>query len=280
VIVVTGATGQLGTAFCALLPDAHCLRRTDLDLVEPAAVFDSVATLAPSAIINCAAYTKVDAAEEHEVLAYAINATSVGELARYAAAAAIPFVTFSTDYVFPGNAQAPYLESSPTGPINAYGRTKLAGEEAALSAYAGSLVVRTSWVISGTHANFVATMLRLAREGKELKVVDDQVGSPTIAADLARVSLAAMEQGVTGILHLTNQGTVTWFGLAIAAAEIAGLDVGVFRPCTTADYPTPAARPAYSVLGSERLADMTLPPMPDWRDSLPGVVEALQLRAT
>ena len=279
-IVVTGASGQLGTAFCALLPDAHCLRRTDLDLAEPAAVFDAVATLAPSAIINCAAYTKVDAAEDHEVLAYAVNAASVGELARYAAASAIPFVTFSTDYVFSGDAREPYLESSPTRPVNAYGRTKLAGEHAALESNPGTLVVRTSWVISGTHANFVATMLRLAREGREVKVVDDQVGSPTIAADLARVSLAAMEHGVTGILHLTNQGTVTWYGLARAAAEIAGLDVNSFRPCTTEDYPTPAARPAYSVLGSERLADTALPPMPHWRDSLPGVVRALLERST
>ncbi len=206
-----------------------------------------------------------------------LNATAVGELAAAAARRTIPFVTFSTDYVFDGSAGEPYLESSPTAPINAYGRSKLAGERLALAAHPGTLIIRTSWVISGTHPNFVATMLRLARE-RELRVVDDQVGNPTVAADLATATLDALDRGVTGILHLTNTGSTTWYELARAAVEMAGGDVDRIGPCTTDEYPTAARRPRYSVLGSERRETLGIGALPHWRDSLGEVVRQQQAR--
>lgn len=238
-----------------------------------------MAAVAPSAIVNCAAFTKVDAAEEHELEAYAVNAASVGELARYASAAGVPLVTFSTDYVFAGDATEPYVESAPTSPINAYGRTKLAGEHAAHDACPEALIVRTSWVVSGTHPNFVATMLRLAAERDVVRVVADQRGRPTIAADLAAASLAALEAGVTGILHLANEGVTTWFELAREAVRVAGLDPDRIQPCGTADYPTPARRPAYSVLGTERTGEPGVVELPPWRESLPDVVAGLLRRS-
>ncbi len=196
-------------------------------------------------------------------------------MARYCAAAAVPLVTFSSDYVFPGDGDRPYVESDPTDPVNAYGRSKLAGERAALELHPAALVIRTSWVVSATHPNFVATMLRLAGSGEPWQVVDDQVGCPTVAADLAAATLAALEAGASGILHRVNGGATTWYRLAVAAVELGGGDPGLIEPCATADYPTPARRPRYSVLGSERASRLGLPALPAWRDSLPEVVAGL-----
>jgi len=271
--LVTGSSGQVGTAFRELLPDASYPTRSELDLSHPGAVATWLGEVAPERIINCAAYTAVDKAEEDEATAFVINAESVEVMAAYAAAADIPFTTFSTDYVFDGTAHRPYLESDATNPINAYGRTKLAGETRALDAYPACLVVRTSWIISGTHPNFVATMLRLVRT-RELRVVDDQRGCPTVASDLAAATLAAMEAGVTGILHLTNRGPTTWYGLARTAVELAGADPDRIAPCSSDEYQTRAARPANSVLGSERRAPIALE-LPHWVDSLPSVVAGL-----
>lgn len=275
-MLLLGASGQLGTAFRHLLPDAAAPPRADFDLARPESLVSALERMQPSGIVNCAAYTAVDAAEDHEDLAYTVNATAVRELARYAGRAAIPLVTFSTDYVFAGDATSPYLESSPTDPINAYGRTKLAGEEQALEAHAGALIVRTSWVISGTHPNFVATMLRLAAERDSLNVVSDQRGRPTIATDLAAATLHALRAGVTGVLHLANRGETTWFELAQTAVDLGGLDAERIKPCATVDYPTPARRPAYSVLGSERAGEEGVPSLPHWRTSLPAVVASLR----
>jgi dTDP-4-dehydrorhamnose reductase len=272
-MLVTGGSGQLGTAFRKLLPDADYPTHEELDLNVPETVFAGLSRRNPSAIINCAAYTAVDAAETDEDTAQSVNGESVGELARFAADAGIPFVTYSTDYVFPGTASEPYLESDPTDPINAYGRTKRQGELLALG-YPGSLVIRTSWVISPTHPNFVATMLRLAPE-RDLAVVDDQRGCPTVTTDLASASLAALGAGANGLLHLTNQGETTWFELARLSVELGGFDPTRLTPCATTDYPLPAPRPAYSVLGSERLAEVGIDPLPFWQDSLPAVVAGL-----
>ena len=273
-IVVTGAGGQLGTAFRSLVPDARYLTREDLDLADTESIRPTLEALDPELIINCAAYTAVDRAEEEEDLAYQINAIALRELGWMCADFAIPLVTFSTDYVFGGRSDRPFVESDPVDPINAYGRTKAAGEQYVRETHPDALIVRTSWVISGTHNNFVATMLRLGRE-RELTVVNDQLGRPTIADDLAAATLAAVDAGATGPLHLTNEGETTWYELARAALELADLDPERIQPIATADYPTPAARPAYSVLGSERTASLGLEPLPSWRSSLPAVVARL-----
>ena len=272
---MTGGTGQLGTAMRALLPDADFPLRAELDLSDPAGVAAYLDRTRPEAIVNCGAYTAVDRAEEEEDLAMVVNGASVGVMARFAAEAGIPFVTFSTDYVFDGTATEPYLESHPTDPVNAYGRSKLVGEREALEA--GGLVIRTSWVISGTHPNFVATMLRLAGEHDTVRVVADQRGCPTCVEDLAPAALAALDAGATGLLHLTNEGETTWHELAAAAIAEAGLEAMV-EPIATEEYPTPAKRPAYSVLASERREDLGLDPLPDWRDTLPRIVDGLRSR--
>lgn len=272
--VVTGASGQLGTAFRSLLPDATFLTRAELDLADRCGMREPLSVLEPDVVVNCAAYTAVDAAESDEDTATRVNGSAVAEMAEYCAAVGARFVTFSTDYVFSGDRDPVlgWVESDETDPVNAYGRSKLVGELAALSTDA--LVIRTSWVVSGTHPNFIATMVRLAAD-RELSVVNDQHGCPTIAADLAQATVAALDAGATGLLHRANEGPTTWFEFAREAVRLAGLDVERISPCTTADYPTPAPRPANSILLSERRDGLGLNPLPDWRASLPGVVEAL-----
>jgi len=271
---VLGGGGQLGTAFTRLLgEEATGLRRADLDLTRPDDIAPTLDALDPSAVINCAAYTAVDRAEEEEGLATEINSMAVGVLAEWAAHRSRPLLTFSTDYVFDGFADRPYVESSPTNPINAYGRSKLLGESLAVSQ--GALVVRTSWVISGSHPNFVASILRKARV-QDLRVVDDQRGNPTVAADLARASFAALRSGASGLLHLTNQGETTWYELARTSVGLADLDSSRVSPCETEDYPTPALRPGYSVLASEKREDIGLDPLPHWRESIGGVVDEIK----
>jgi dTDP-4-dehydrorhamnose reductase len=277
VVLLIGASGQVGTAVARLLPNVETPGRREFDLgVATRESADRlVHSLEPSVVINCAAYTAVDRAEEEYELARAVNGTAVGVLAETTAEARIPFVTFSTDYVFNGRSRDPYLESSPTDPVNAYGRTKLIGEQLALDANPRALIIRTSWVISSTHTNFVATMLRATSAGRRLNVVDDQEGCPTVAGDLAVGCLEAVLRGASGVLHMTNTGSTTWFGLARAAVELAGLSPDLISPCRTEDYPTPAKRPAYSVLGSERLQELGLSPLPTWQQSLPELVREL-----
>ncbi len=267
-ILVTGAAGQLGSAFLRLLGDeALGLTRAELDLEDLDAIGPAVTSRRPALVINCAAYTAVDRAEEQPERARTLNARAVERLAAAALVAGAGFVTFSTDYVFSGDAAEPYVESSPTGPLNVYGATKLEGEGRALAAHPRALVVRTSWVLSGTHDNFVTTMLRLAARGGA-RVVDDQTGRPTLVDDLAPAVMAAVEAGATGLLHLTNQGETTWCALAKEAVALAGHDPATIEPITTSEYPTAAARPRYSVLASERLAWLGLAPLPHHRDGL------------
>jgi dTDP-4-dehydrorhamnose reductase len=276
-ILLLGGSGQVGTALTRRLGLVTAPTRSAFDLATASSESTRrmIGEIRPEAIVNCAGYTAVDRAEEEEGLADAINGSAVGTLAMVAAELAIPFVTFSTDYVFDGRAGTPYLESSPPDPINSYGRSKLIGERLALAVNPRTLVVRTSWVVSGTHPNFVATMLRLTREGHSVNVVDDQHGCPTIADDLAAATVRAMSLGANGVVHLTNRGATTWFGLARAAVVEAGLDAGLVVPCTTEDYPTAARRPAYSVLGSERIAEIGIDPLPPWQESLGPVVARL-----
>jgi dTDP-4-dehydrorhamnose reductase len=280
-VLVIGSKGQVGSALCNVLPGATGVGRRDLDLGSPelagraGELFDAVRA---DAVVNCAAFTGVDRAEDEEQLADAVNGKAVGVLASVAAARGIPFVTYSTDYVFDGTKARPYVESDATSPINAYGRSKLKGETLALTSGGDALIIRTSWVVSGTHPNFVATMLRLASRGKEVPVVADQHGCPTIALDLAGATVESLERETTGILHLTNRGETTWFDLARAVVAQAGLDESLIQPCTTAEYVTAAPRPRYSVLGSERAPQLGIQ-LPPWQQSIGRVVADLGSRA-
>lgn len=279
-IAVLGAGGQLGTAFVNLLGDrAIGITRSELDITRPELISRFVSDLRPQTIINCAAYTAVDRAEVEPAEARLVNATAVGWLAAAAAEVAAHFVTFSSDYVFGGTATQPYVESDQTDPINVYGATKLEGEGLAFAAHPRSLVVRASWLLSGTHPNFITTILKLAREGS-VQVVDDQWGNPTFVDDLARATMAAVDQEADGVLHLTNTGPTTWYRLARNAVEIAGLDPDRITACTSEEYPRPAPRPAYSVLGSERLIGLGLDALPSWDHSIVAAIDELSRHPT
>jgi dTDP-4-dehydrorhamnose reductase len=276
-VLLLGQTGQVGTALARQLDRVTAPSSAEFNLMDATRYdFEKLLDEArPSVVINCAAYTAVDKAESQVEVANQVNGSAVGLLAEVSAGAGVPFVSFSTDYVFDGRSTLPYVESSTPNPINVYGQSKLTGERMALAANPMTLIIRTSWVISGTHGNFVATMLRLAQEGRPTRVVYDQHGSPTVADDLAIASMEAIEKGATGLLHLTNQGATTWFDLARAAVTEAMLDPNLVSPCTSAEYPTPAPRPAYTVLESERRTELEINPLPPWEDSLPAVVKQL-----
>jgi dTDP-4-dehydrorhamnose reductase len=225
------------------------------------------------AVINCAAYTDVDGAEKNEAAATAVNGAGVAALVARCDALGVPLVHFSTDYVFDGLGRAPYPIDHPAAPLNAYGRSKRAGEEAVLASPGRHLVVRTSWLYAPWGKNFVLTIAKLASERDELRVVDDQRGRPTHAAHLARVSLALLERGAQGVFHVTDGGVCTWFELAREVGASVAPRCRV-EPCTTADFPRPARRPAYSVLDLSR-TEALVGPMPDWRAN---VADALARR--
>jgi len=272
VILVTGVSGQLGTAFRDKLgTSAEYLDRSMIDLSERGRAAAAIRAREPSLVINCAAYTAVDRAEDEEGLATVVNGSAVMEMARDVGSR---FVTFSTDYVFDGTKPTPYLESDTPEPINAYGRSKLVGERSALEALDEALVIRTSWVMSGTHRNFAAVMLDLIAKGA-VSVVADQRGRPTMVSDLVVGTLDAVDAGASGILHLTNEGSTTWYDLARTVAEMSGLDPDRVAPCSTAEYPTPARRPKNSVLDSERLSALGISPLPDYHNALEEAVHAL-----
>ena len=277
--LVTGAGGMLGRDLVAALtgrPDVRltALHRSDLDIADPEAAEAAVA--GQSVVINAAAWTNVDAAEAHEERATAVNGTAVAHLARACAASGALLLHVSTDYVFPGDAREPYAEDAPTSPVNAYGRGKLVGERAVIETMPESgFVVRTAWLYTRARdrPNFLATMLRLAGERETLTVVDDQRGQPTwsgaLAGRLVELGDAALAgRAPAGIYHGTGSGETTWCGFARAIFAQAGLDPERVRPITTAEFPLPAPRPAYSVLGHHRWTLAGLGPMPDWRQSL------------
>jgi dTDP-4-dehydrorhamnose reductase len=236
----------------------------DFDLTDPEATLAFAGDARPAAIVNCAAYTLVDRAEEDEERALAVNGTGAGNLARAAAAVGARVVHVSTDYVFDGSADRPWLESDPPAPLGAYGRTKLAGEREVLGTDAGNAVVRTAWLFGIGGPNFPDTMLRLAREEGRLRVVSDQIGSPTWTGHLATALVDCAETPErTGIFHAAGAGPgVSWHAFAHEIVRRAGLDVPI-EPVTSDAFPRPAPRPAWSVLGSEREHPLVLPPWPD-----------------
>ena len=268
---------MLGRDVCAAARAAghevSALALEDLDITVAAAVRATVERARPDAVINCAAWTDVDAAEADEDSATRVNGDGAGHVAAAAATADALVVQVSTDYVFDGRATAPYGEDDETGPQSAYGRSKLAGERAVAAAAPGRhAIVRTSWLFGPHGGNFVATMLRVGAERDEVTVVDDQVGCPTYTGHLARGLVRVAEDEATGVLHLAGRGECSWYDLAMETFARAGVACRV-RPGRTADLGRPAPRPAYSVLGVTRPAT---PAMPAWQD---GLDEYLAVRA-
>ncbi|PSR68717.1 dTDP-4-dehydrorhamnose reductase [Nocardia sp. MDA0666] len=276
-LVITGAGGQLGRALRTAAPAALALGRADLDITDPEAVR---AVVRPGdVVLNCAAYTAVDAAESEHDAAYAGNVTGPAVLAAACRVAGARLIHISTDYVFDGTASDPYEPDDPTGPASVYGRTKLAGEQAVLGEYPQATIVRTAWVYTGDRGDFVATMRRLEAERETISVVDDQIGSPTYAPDLARGLLELVaRQPIPGVLHASNAGAVSRFGLARAVFAELGADPERVRPCGTADFSSPARRPAYSVLSNRAWAQAGLTPLREWRAALADALTRLSDR--
>jgi len=266
--IVVGAAGMLGQDVVAAAQAAGhkvvALTRAELDVTAAAACRDALD--GADVVVNGAAYTAVDAAEEHEADAFTVNAVGASNLARAAAAAGARLVHPSTDYVFAGDADAPYGEDAPVAPRSAYGRTKAAGEWAVLAASPDHLVLRTAWLYGAGGGNFPKTIVRVARERGGVDVVDDQRGQPTWTHDVADlvVRLVAAE-APGGIYHATSSGDGTWFDFARAAVASTGLDPEIVRPTTSEAFVRPAPRPAYSVLGHDALRKAGVEPIGDWR---------------
>jgi dTDP-4-dehydrorhamnose reductase len=287
-ILVTGKNGQVATSLQERAPEGVevvTLGRPELDLADPASIRDAFDAAVADVVVNAAAYTAVDKAEAEEDLAARINGDGAARVADIARGLGAPIIQLSTDYVFDGALGRPYTEDDPVGPIGAYGRSKLAGEEAVADANPRATILRTAWVYSPFGANFVKTMLRLGETRSEVKVVADQIGSPTSALDIAdaifEIARQLMYEATPqkyGVFHMTGAGEATWaeFAEAIfAEAQALGRPAVKVIPITTAEYPTPARRPANSRLDGARLARDYGISLPQWRESLRPVVARL-----
>jgi dTDP-4-dehydrorhamnose reductase len=285
-IVVTGVSGQVGGALLtplARLGTVIPADRSVLNLAEPATMRDALDRLAPDLIVNPAAYTAVDRAEDERDLAFTVNATAPGVIADHAARRGVPLVHFSTDYVFNGEGETPWREDSPTGPLSVYGASKLAGEEAIRAANGVHLIVRTSWVYAAQGANFLRTIVRLARERSELKIVADQAGAPTSARIIASAVIGLLTaepanlrerfERAGGTVNIAASGETTWHGFASAIVEglrSRGVELAVqaILPLRTEDYPTRANRPRNSRFDLTLLRDVFGVITPSWREGL------------
>lgn len=283
-ILVTGANGQLGNSI-RLLADRHPQYQflfTDvdtLDITDPAAVKAAVQDNQVNYIINCAAYTAVDKAEDNEELCRRLNSYAVGLLGKAAHEAGAKMIHVSTDYVFSGTSCLPYKETDDTRPVSTYGRTKLAGEEVLMEVCPDAVIVRTAWLYSEFGSNFVKTVLRLGKERDELGFVFDQIGSPTYAGDLAAAILTIVvsderDAFIPGIYHYSNEGVCSWYDFTVKILEIAGINSRV-HPIETKDYPTRAVRPPYSVLNKSKIKQTYGIAIPHWESSLRVCLERL-----
>lgn len=274
-ILVTGASGQLGSELAVALA-AHgevvACDRAALDLADPSRIVRVVRELAPRLIVNAGAYTAVDRAERERELAFAVNAQAPGILADEARRSGAVLIHYSTDYVFDGTARQPYDETAAPGPQNVYGESKLEGERAVAASGAQALTFRTSWVYSLRGANFLTTIRRLAAERDELRIVADQIGVPNWSRALAAATATLVGRGLgylaghAGLYHLSAQGATTWY--EFAQAIVGNVEHPRVTPITTAEYPTPARRPAYGVLDTRRFADAFGFTLPNWREHL------------
>ena len=289
-LFVTGRTGQIATALQALADETLqivAVGRPELDLARPETIASAIAAARPDVVVNAAAYTAVDKAESDKDLAFAINADGAGAVAKAAARLGVPVIQISTDYVFDGAKPTPYVESDATAPLSVYGASKLAGEESVAAANPRHVILRTSWVYAPNGANFLRSMLRLARERPELRIVDDQYGGPTHAADIADGILTvaralASGEGATGVFHMAAAGETTWCGFARAIFEesVKRGDPSVpVEPITTANFPTPARRPKNSRLDCSRIGEAYDIHLPHWLGRVQScVAEALAAR--
>lgn len=289
-ILITGANGQLGhemrhaladdKRFNAIYTDVAGDDVTLLDITDEDEVERMVGDLGIRLIVNCAAYTAVDAAEDDEAAAARLNADAVGILARVAKRHDARMVHVSTDYVFDGQACTPYAEDHPTNPQSAYGRTKLAGERLLLDTLGdGAVILRTAWLYSPYGKNFVKTMVSLGQTKPALKVVFDQVGSPTCARDLARaiVTVITASEWHPGIYHYSNEGVISWYDFTLAIHRLAGITTCDVQPCHSDEFPAKAHRPAYSVLDKTRFKTTFGTRVPYWLDSLEDTLHQLSI---
>ncbi len=273
-ILITGANGQLGTELGALLPDAIKTDRDDLDITNADAVHDFIRKNKIDSIINCAAYTAVDRAEDDIQMAEKINAIGPRNLA----ASGAKIIHISTDYVFDGTAHRPYSALDLPNPVSVYGKTKLSGEFAVRNFAKIYAIIRTAWLYSPYGSNFVKTMLRLGHEKTEINVVADQIGTPTYAADLARAIvkiLPLLNEKNSGIYHYTNNGVCSWYDFATEIMTMSGLKCRV-NPIKTEQYPTRATRPAYSVLDKSKIKEVFDVDIPHWRAGLEKCLGAIK----
>ena len=281
-ILITGANGQLGNEMRILSVENQEYNYfftdvAELDICDERAVMEFVMMNDIQIIVNCAAYTAVDKAEENLEFCTRLNADAVGYLAKAAEVNGAEFIQISTDYVFDGTAHVPYLETEPTCPNSVYGATKLAGEQNALALCSRSMVIRTAWLYSTFGNNFVKTMIRLGKERESLGVIFDQIGTPTYARDLARAIFAAIRQGVVpGIYHFSNEGVCSWYDFTKAIHRLAGITSCHVKPLHTEEYPTPAKRPHYSVLDKTKIKNTYHIEIPYWMDSLQSCIAELE----
>lgn len=289
-ILVAGRSGQLAQSLAALGSadfEFVAVGRPEFDLADPVGIGAAIGRLGPFAVVNAAAYTAVDKAETDEAAAFAVNSEGAGALAAAAVAHGVPIVHISTDYVFSGNKGSPYEESDLPDPKGAYGRSKLAGERAVAAANPAHVILRTAWVYSPYGNNFLKTMMRLAGDRDVVRVVDDQIGAPTYAPDIAesvcavvaKIAQAPEDEGWRGVFHMTASGETSWAGFAEAifdACRGAGLPAARVERISTAEYPTPAKRPADSRLRTGRFSRQFAHDLPDWRAGIGPCVEALK----
>jgi dTDP-4-dehydrorhamnose reductase len=273
-ILVTGSNGQLGSELRVLSERYTSFEwvftdRNELDLSAIAHLSTELSSIQPHYVINCAAHTAVDRAESEAELADVLNHQAVAVMAQWSAMNDCKLIHISTDYVFDGTAATPLTESASTGPINVYGQTKLSGEKACMDANPAAIIIRTSWVYSSFGANFVKTMSRLMQERDSLNVVNDQIGSPTYAADLAQAIMTIITHSnwEAGIYHFSNEGVISWYEFALAIQEIGGFECAISGIPSSA-YPTPAKRPQYSLLDKSKIKATFGVIVPGYKESL------------
>jgi dTDP-4-dehydrorhamnose reductase len=283
-ILVTGANGQMGNELQVLapaFPDYQFLfvAKEDLNIADASALEEYFSANSIDFCINCAAYTAVDKAESEEENAFLINATAVANLASACKKNNAQLIHISTDYVFDGTASQPYNETDNTNPVSVYGKTKLQGEEWAMQNAPSTIIIRTAWLYSSYKANFVKTMLRLMKEKESINVVSDQFGCPTYAADLAAAIMHIITSNQSkenpGIYHYSNAGITNWYEFAVAIKELTGSNC-VVNPIPTSQYPTPAKRPAYSVLDTTKIKETFKLDIPNWEKSLEKCLDLLK----